>query len=128
MPNPPNKSARSQRVAERLKAELMEMFLRGEVRDPAAADVYVTRVALTDDLQHARVYVRLTRPEVDDKQRSTTLRALDRAGGHLRRELGPRLRLKYMPDLKFFWDEGLDRAARVEAVLEEIRREHEGES
>ncbi|HEX7476331.1 MAG TPA: 30S ribosome-binding factor RbfA [Polyangiales bacterium] len=128
MPNPPNKSARSQRVAERLKAELMEMFLRGEVRDPAVADVYVTRVALTDDLQHARVYVRLTRPEVDDKQRSTTLRALERAGGHLRRELGPRLRLKYMPDLKFFWDEGLDRAARVEAVLEEIRREHEGES
>ncbi len=128
MPGPVSKSSRSQRVAERLKAELMELFLRGLVRDPAVADVYVTQVALTDDLRHARVYVRLTRAEVDDKQRDTTIRALERAGGHLRRELGPRLRLKYMPDLQFFWDEGLDNAARVEAVLDEIRREQEGES
>jgi ribosome-binding factor A len=124
---PPSKSARSQRVSERLKAELMSLFLRGDVRDPAAADVYVTQVALTDDLRHARIYVRLTRAEVDDKQRKQTIRALERAGGHLRRELGPRLRLKYMPELEFFWDEGIDRAARVEAVLEEIRREQEGE-
>jgi ribosome-binding factor A len=28
-----------------------------------------------------------------------------------------------MPDLKFYWDEGLDRAARVEAVLAEIKRD-----
>ena len=55
------------------------------------------------------------------------LLALGRAHGYLRRELGPRLQLQYMPDLKFFWDEGFDRAARVDAVLAEIRRDEEGE-
>jgi ribosome-binding factor A len=122
------KPNRAQRVSGRMQAELMELVLRGGLRDPAVADVYVTDVALTRDLRHARVYFRLTRPEVGDKDREHALVALEKAAGFIRRELGPRLQLQYMPDFKFFWDEGLDRAARVDAVLDEIRRDEEGES
>jgi ribosome-binding factor A len=104
----------------------MEFLLRGGVRDPAVADVYVTNLTLSADLRHAQVYFRLTRPAVSDKDREHALAALERANGYLRRELGPRLQLQYMPDLKFFWDEGFDRAARVDAVLDEIRRDEEG--
>jgi ribosome-binding factor A len=114
---------RSDRVAERMRAELMDLILRGGVRDPAVSDVYVTEVVVTDDLRHARVYFRLTRPEVDAKQRDAALRGLTRAGGHVRRALGPKLHLKYMPDLQFFWAEGQDRAARVDAVLAELELE-----
>ncbi len=124
MPTP--KAKRSERVAERIKAELMELLLRGEVRDPALVDIYVTNVLLTDDLRHARIYVRLTRSEADVDQRKRVTRALERAAGYVRRELGSRLQLQYVPDLKFFWDEGLDRAARVDAVLEELKREGGG--
>ncbi len=119
---------RADRVAERIRAELMAVILRGGVRDPAVSDVYVTEVVLTDDLRNARVYFRLTRPEVDDKQRDAALRGLSRAGGHLRRELGPKLQLRYMPELQFFWAQGPDRAARVEAVLAELERERAGET
>jgi len=117
------KPSRSQRVAGRLQAELMELLLRGGVRDPAVADLYVTNLTLTADLRHAHVYFRLTRPSVSAKDRENALAALERAHGYLRRELGPRLQLQYMPDLKFFWDEGFDHAARVDAVLDEIRRD-----
>jgi ribosome-binding factor A len=117
------KTNRAERVAERLKCELMEFLLRGGLREPALAAVYITQVAVTDDLRHARVYFRLTQPEVDDKDRSAAKAALERASGYLRRELGPRLQLKYMPDFTFFWDEGLDRAARVDAIIAEIHRE-----
>jgi ribosome-binding factor A len=117
------KTNRAERVAERLKSELMEFLLRGGLREPALAAVYITQVAVTDDLRHARVYFRLTQPEVDDKDRSAAKAALERASGYLRRELGPRLQLKYMPDFTFFWDEGLDRAARVDAIIAEIHRE-----
>jgi ribosome-binding factor A len=65
----------------------------------------------------------LTQPEVDDKDRNAARSALERASGYLRRELGPRLQLKYMPDFTFFWDEGIDRAARVDAVIAEIHGE-----
>ena len=127
-PDRGNKSSRSQRVAGRLQAELMELVLRGGLRDPGLADGYFTRVQLSDDLRHARIYFRLTRPSVSAKDREYALAALERAGGFLRKELGPKWQLQYMPELKFFWDDGLDRAARVEAVLAEIHRDDEGES
>jgi len=114
------KPNRAQRVAERLKTELMEFLLRGGLREPALESVYVTGVAVTDDLRHARVYFRLTQPEVDAKDRNAACSALERASGYLRRELTPRLQLKYMPDFKFFWDDAFDRGARVDAVLAEI--------
>jgi ribosome-binding factor A len=120
------KPSRAHRVAGLLRAELMELLLRGGLRDKAVADAYITDVAFTDDLRHARVYFRLTRPTLGAKDRENALSALEKASGYLRRELGPRLQLQYMPDLKFFWDDGLDRAAAVDAVLDEIRRDEEG--
>jgi len=101
----------------------MELILRGAMRDPHIEHSYITSVQLTDDLRHARIYFRLTQPTQNDKDRESALAALERASGYIRKELGPKLQLQYMPELKFFWDDGLDRAARVDAVLAEIRRE-----
>ena len=106
----------------------MDLILRGGLRNPLLADAYITNVILTDDLRHARIYFRLTRQEVDAKQQEAALRALGGSSGHIRRELGPKLQLKFMPDLVFFWDEGVDRAARVEAVLDELRKQRQGDA
>jgi ribosome-binding factor A len=125
---PSNKPSRAQRVAGRLQAELMELVLRGGLRDPGLTDAYFTQIQLSDDLRHARIYFRLTRPNLGAKDREHALQALERASGFLRKELGPKLQLQYMPELKFFWDDGLDRAARVDSLLAEIHREDEGES
>jgi len=115
---------RSERVAGRIQSELMDLLLRGAVRDPAAAGTYVSRVLLTDDLRNARVYVRMLDDEAASLERQKQIvRALKRASGHIRRELAPRLKLKYQPELKFFWDEGGDARRRVEDVLDELRRE-----
>ncbi len=126
-----NKPSRAQRVSGRLQAELMELVLRGALRDPGLADAYFTQIQLSDDLRHARIYFRLTRPNLGAKDREHALTALERASGFLRKELGPKLQLQYMPELKFFWDDGLDRAARVDSLLAEIHRDDsndEGES
>ena len=114
---------RAERVAERIKAELMELLLRGVVRDPSAADCCVTDVKVSDDLAHARVYVRLLRSDVTEREQARAVAALNRAAGFLRRELSPRLELKYQPELRFFWDDGIDRAARIEQLLSDIERE-----
>jgi ribosome-binding factor A len=119
----PNKPSRAQRVSGRLQAELMELVLRGALRDPGLADAYFTQIQLSDDLRHARIYFRLTRPNLGAKDREHALTALERASGFLRKELGPKLQLQYMPELKFFWDDGLDRAARVDSLLAEIHRD-----
>jgi ribosome-binding factor A len=114
---------RAERVAERIRAELMALLVRGGVRDPSAADAYVTAVQVSDDLRHARVYVRLLRAETTEAEQRAAVAALSRAAGFLRRELAPALRLKYQPELRFFWDDNVDRAARVETLLSEIERE-----
>ena len=114
---------RAERVAERIKSELMALLLRGAVRDPGAADCFVTDVVVSDDLSHARVYVRVLREDVGEAEQRRVLAALGRASGYLRRELAPRLEIKHQPELRFFWDDGIDRAARIEHLLSEIARE-----
>ena len=126
------KHKRSDRVADRIRAELMELITRGGLRDPGLASCYVTDVRVTDDLQHARVYVRVLQEQVGEREQAAVLSALGRAAGYIRRELAPRLKLKYHPELRFFWDDNVDRARRVEDLLETIavesgERDEQGE-
>jgi ribosome-binding factor A len=118
-----NVSRRSARVAERIKAELMELLIRGVVRDPEAAGVYVSGVTIGGDLKNARVYIRLTEVDASPERREAAVRALSRASGYLRKEVAPRLKLKYVPELSFHWDEHVDQVSRVEALLMEISQE-----
>jgi len=100
----------------------MELMLRGSVRDPAAKDVVVSAVRMTDDLSIARVYVRVLE-EIDSDRQDLVVEALQRASGFLRREIGQRLHLRHVPSLEFYWDEVVDSALRIESILDEIREE-----
>jgi bifunctional oligoribonuclease and PAP phosphatase NrnA len=114
---------RSVRVAERVRAELMDVLLRGEVRDPEARDVFVSEVRVTDDLSQARVYVRLLDPDAGSKRRERAVRAMEKASGFLRRRIAARMEIKRVPELRFHWDEVVDEAARIEGLLAEVREE-----
>jgi ribosome-binding factor A len=114
---------RPERVGERIRSELMELVLRGAIHDPAAADCCITTVQMSDDLGIAKVYVRSLRGEGDARTQRKVTEALNRAAPFLRRELSGRLKLKYLPELRFYWDEEIDRASRIEALLSEIGRE-----
>lgn len=113
---------RADRVAERIRGELMELLLRGSVRDPAAKDVVVSAVWMTDDLSIARVYVRVLE-EIGSDRQDAVVDALGRASGYLRREIGQRLQLRHVPSLEFYWDDVVDSALRIESILEELREE-----
>lgn len=118
---------RADRVAERIRSELMELLLRGSVRDPAARDVVVSAVRMTDDLSIARVYVRVLE-EIGAERQEAVVEALRRASGFLRREIGQRLQLRHVPTLEFFWDDVVDSALRIESILDEIREDPDGGS
>ena len=111
---------RADRVSERIRSELMELLLRGSLRDPTAKDVVVSAVRMTDDLSIARVYVRVLGEAGPDRQEAV-VEALVRASGFLRRELGHRLELRHVPSLEFYWDDVVDSASRIESILDELR-------
>jgi ribosome-binding factor A len=118
---------RADRVSERIRTELMELMIRGAVRDPAAKDVVVSAVRMTDDLSIARIYVRVLE-EIDSDSQDLVVEALERASGFLRHEIGQRLQLRHVPSLEFYWDEVVDSALRIESILDEIREDSDAGS
>lgn len=105
---------RSERMGEEIREEVAALISRG-LKDPRIGFVTVTRVALSDDLHHARVYVGVLG---DATQRARTLQGLKQAAGFVRRELGRRLHARYTPDVSFYYDEGLDATDRVAHLLQ----------
>lgn len=105
---------RRQRIGDQIKVELADL-VRDEVRDPRIGFVTFTEVRMSPDLKYARVYVSiLGEPE----ERRETLAALVRAGGFLRRHIGKRLQLRFVPELRFVLDETLDHSERIDELLE----------
>lgn len=113
---------RSVRVADRLREELTEEIAR-ELRDPRVSDIIITRVEMPDDLSFARVLVRLVTGPGDAHTRKQALAGLVAASGRLRKGVGARIGLRRTPELRFYWDDGLDASERVSDLLAEIERE-----
>ncbi len=106
---------RQLRVAEEIRHVLAGVFGRGEIRDPALADVVitVTEVRIGPDLKRATAFVtRLGRSDIADK-----LPALRRAAPFLRGQVAKALRLRVAPDLSFQADASIDYAMHVDELL-----------
>jgi ribosome-binding factor A len=106
-------SLRCRRVAEALK-EVCGQVITQELNDPRAGFVTVTRVKVTADLKHARVFVTVLGEESD---RSKALAALKHAAGYIKRRCGDELKLRFTPYLAFELDRGVDRSIRVSELL-----------
>ena len=112
-------SHRPDRIGEELRIELSDLLIRA-VHDPGVGFVTLTRVQVSPDLQHARVYYStLGQGQV----RRETARALSRAAPFLRRQIGSRLRLRRVPELQFVFDESVEAQDRVERLLQEIHEQ-----
>jgi len=111
--------SRTVRLGEQIRQDLTELLVR-EVRDPGIGFITLTRVRVTDDLQQARVFY-TTLGEAADAEK--TARALERATPYLRRALAARLHLRRVPELTFAVDAALANQARVEELLEQIKRD-----
>jgi ribosome-binding factor A len=112
---------RTQKVADQVRAELMNLLLTGEIHDPTLSQLSVSAVLMTDDLRLAKVYVRTLDVNPSAQTQKAVLRGLERAKGFMRREVAQRLSLRYAPELRFHWDEAIDRGRHVEALLQEIK-------
>ncbi|MDT8367741.1 MAG: 30S ribosome-binding factor RbfA [Longimicrobiales bacterium] len=108
---------RLERLNEQLRREIATR-LRREVRDPRVGRVTVTGVRVSPDLAQARVLVRLG-GGVEDRDKA--LAGLTAAGPFLRRALGAELHIRRAPELHFIEDHQLEKAMRIDALLDEVR-------
>lgn len=110
---------RQERVEELLKVEISEILQR-EMQDPRIGFVTITDVEITPDLRHARVFISIMG---DDAKKDESMKALKRAAGFIRSELGKRIRMRTTPEIEFKIDDSIDRGVRILELLEQIKKD-----
>jgi ribosome-binding factor A len=112
-------SRRPEQVGETLRQVITDSLAR-EVRDPRVGFVTVTGVLVSNDLSHARVMVSVPG---EDPEKERALEGLQSAAGFLRSRAARTLSTRSVPELHFELDRGLEHAARINEILNTIRRE-----
>lgn len=110
---------RPDQIGEVVRQVVAEALLT-EVRDPRIKLVTVTSVKVSPDLSHAVVSIVA---HGDEAERDAALEGLGRAAGFLRGRVAKALATRLTPELKFVLDRGAEHAARIDALLAEIRRD-----
>ena len=105
---------RLERLNEQVKREVSEI-LRTEVRDPRVGLVTVTEARVAPDLSFARIYVRPLGGE-----EAELFEGLEKATPYIRRELGKRLSVRHVPEIRFEPDRALEHALHIEKLLSEV--------
>lgn len=104
-------------VGEQIRRLLGPVLLH-EVNDPRLRGLNISEVALSRDLRHATVYL-LSAAPLDAARRAEARAGLASCGPFLRRVLGRRGGLRYVPELRFAFDESAEAALRIERLLDE---------
>jgi ribosome-binding factor A len=107
-------SRRLERLNEQIKREVSDI-LRSEVKDPRVGLVTVTEARVAPDLSIARLYVRGLGSDEDE-----LFAGLKKATPYIRRELGKRLSVRHVPELRFEADRALEHALHIEKLLSEV--------
>ncbi len=115
-------SIRIQRVADEIK-KLIGIIIQQELSGTSIGLATVIDVKLSKDLKYAKVYVSIMG---DEKAQEKGIELLKNKTGFIKRELGKKLYIRYMPDLQFCLDNSLDYAMRIDDLIKKIHSDEEG--
>ncbi|MAF86011.1 MAG: ribosome-binding factor A [Dehalococcoidales bacterium] len=114
---------RIERLNQLIRQEISELLHR-QVKDPRLGGfVAVTEISTSLDLKYAKIFVcRIDGAE----EKQETLSALTGASGFLRKELAKRLKVRRIPELRFEWDDSIERGSHLLNLIDKTRldREH----
>ena len=114
---------RAVRVGDQLLREIADLLLK-KVRDPRIKGATLTGVRLSDDLRHARVYYSVMGSKEDFERAQA---GIDSAKWFIKKEIGYRMDLKYIPDITFKHDPSLEKGEHMERLLEKLKHEESGD-
>lgn len=110
---------RSERVQEALRQEISKI-VHEEIKDPRIGFITITKVELTKDLRHAKVYFSILG---DAKDNSKALQGLNSAKGYIKNIVADRIKLRFVPEIAFKVDESLHYTQEIFDLLNRIRNE-----
>ena len=114
--------SRTNRVGQQIQREIA-LILQREVKDPRIGMVTVSDVEVSKDLNYAKVYVTFLQLENDGERVKEGLKGLTEAAGYIRSLLGSAMRLRVVPELRFYYDQTLVEGMRLSNLVTNTVRE-----
>jgi ribosome-binding factor A len=106
---------RPQRLGDLIQREVSEL-IRMEVRDPRVGMITITSVDVSPDITHAKIFFTV----LEKEKLPDTLEGLKRSAGFLRAQLAKRIKMYTTPELRFVYDESVERGDRISRLIDSV--------
>ena len=80
--------------------------------------VTFTKAQITSDFRHAKIFFSIIKPRLD---REDIIDGMNKLRGPFRKYLAPELSIRYIPELKFFYDETLEYSENIEKLINSVK-------
>ena len=109
------------RVTSDIKLALSDILR--EVKDPRISKLLsIVKLDVSGDMSYAKVYV----SAIEGKEKTEeSVKALKGAAGYVRRELGARLKLRKVPELRFVADDSIEVSAKISRIVNDFDKTNE---
>ena len=108
---------RPQRLGDLIQREVSEL-IRMEVRDPRVGMITITSVDVSPDITHAKIFFTV----LEKEKLQETLAGLNRSAGFLRSQLAKRIQMYTTPELRFVYDESVERGDHLSRLIDAALR------
>ncbi|MCU7906015.1 MAG: 30S ribosome-binding factor RbfA [Candidatus Thiodiazotropha sp. (ex Epidulcina cf. delphinae)] len=119
----PRDFKRTDRIGAELQRALAEL-IREEVKDPALGMVTIQEVRVVRDLSQAKVFFTTMASTLSHK---VSAEHLNHLAGHLRWQLGQRMKLRTVPKLQFVYDGSVEQGEHLSTLIEQAVTEKHSE-
>jgi ribosome-binding factor A len=114
-------SIRTEKVAEEIRHQVPEVFKK-ELSGLQVGLVTVTKVRISRDLKNAKIYLSF----IGNKEPAETcIERINYRKKQIRMSLSQRLRLRFMPEISFFYDDTIEYAQHIDVLIKQIHKDDE---
>lgn len=107
---------RTDRVSQEI-FRLLSNMLRRETKDPRLQNLSLTECKVSKDMSLAKVYFTVLGAKSGDAEVTDAIKALEKAKGFFRTELGKQMRLRITPDIRFYHDTVPEHVDHIEQLI-----------
>lgn len=112
---------KKKRFEKLLKKNISDIIYR-KIKDPRIGFVTITRIALSNDLHNAKIYISILGTKEEQEK---SMKGLHSATNFIRTELANELKnCRSIPVISFYYDRELEKVHQVMAKMENLTREN----
>ena len=115
---------RPERIASEMR-EIISTIIVEEIKDPRIGFITITRIEVTPDIRNAKVYFSCLG---DKKEKDYATEGLNSASGYIRKNLGEKMRFKFVPELLFRLDESSEYSIHLNEIFDKIHKEKDNKN